>query len=69
MTWSVSASGSKREVKEAIVKQVGPSHDHGSAVAGLIALVDDQKGEHVSISGSGWDQNCTVNISSGAKPG
>jgi hypothetical protein len=64
MTWSVSASGSKSDVKAAIIRQVGTCVNHESATAGLIALVDDQKGTHVSISGSGWDHNASLSIQS-----
>jgi hypothetical protein len=55
MTWSVSASGKKADVKQSIEKQL-ESAGHPTVAAALCALVDDAcgaTGTHASVSGSG----------------
>ncbi len=52
MTWSVSASGTKEQVKEKIAEQVGPSHPE--CVEPLQKMVDSLTAANgASISGSG----------------
>lgn len=64
MTWSVSKSGPKEEVKAALVEQVTTFHSHPDIADALGKFIDAQKGPKVSVSGSGSDTSCSLSISS-----
>lgn len=64
MTWSVSKSGPKQQVKEQVVEQVTNFHQHPTVAAALAALIDGQRGPNVCVSGSGSDTSVSLSISS-----
>lgn len=64
MTWSVSDSGPKEEVKARVAEKVTQFHQHPEVADALGKLIEDQKGPKVSVSGSGSDTSCSLSISS-----
>lgn len=64
MTWNISASGTKEEVKDKVAEKVTGFHDHPKVTSAIQTLVDEQAGPKVSISGSGSDSSCSLSISS-----
>lgn len=64
MTWNVSNSGTKEEVKAAVTEKVVGFHAHPAVAEAICKLVDDQKGPKVSVSGSGSDTSCSLSLSS-----
>lgn len=64
MTWHVSDSGPKDEVKARVKEKVTEFHQHPDVADALGKLIDDQKGPRVSVSGSGSDTSCSLSISS-----
>lgn len=64
MTWNVSNSGTKEEVKAAVTKKVVDFHQHPRVAEALCLLIDEQAGPKVSISGSGSFTSCSLSLSS-----
>jgi len=64
MTWNISASGSKEEVKSKVKEKVTGFHQHPVVTEAINKLVDEQTGPKVSVSGSGSDSSCSLSISS-----
>jgi hypothetical protein len=64
MTWHVSFSGPKEDVKAKVAEKVTDFHKHPEVAVALGKLIDDQVGPNVSISGSGSDTSCSLSISS-----
>lgn len=64
MTWNVSNSGTKEEVKAAVTEKIVKFHNHPSVAEAICKLVDEQVGPKVSVSGSGSDTSCSLSISS-----
>lgn len=64
MTWNVSFSGPKEQVKEQAKEKVTNFHAHPDVAEALGTLIDAQKGPNVTISGSGSDTSVSLSISS-----
>lgn len=64
MTWNVSDSGPKEEVKARAVEKVTNFHKHPDVADAIGKLIDAQTGPNVSLSGSGSDTSCSLSISS-----
>lgn len=64
MTWNVSLSGTKEEVKKQIEEKVTGFHAHPEVTQALHLLIDEQKGPQVSVSGSGSDIGASLSLSS-----
>lgn len=64
MTWNISASGPKSDVKAEVEKKVTGFHQHPDVTAVINSAIDATRGSHVSVSGSGYDQSFSLNISS-----
>jgi hypothetical protein len=64
MTWNVSHSGPKADVKAQVVEKVTNFHQHPEVADALGKLIDAQVGPKVSISGSGSDTSASLSLSS-----
>lgn len=64
MTWTITDSGPKDEVKKRVVEKVAGFHAHPAIADALGALIDQQSGPSISISGSGSNASVSLSISS-----
>jgi len=64
MTWNVSLSGPKDEVKKKVEEKVTGFHQHPEVTEAINKALDAVKGTQVSVSGSGYDQGFSLNVSS-----